>query len=92
MLLCEVGPGGGGGRWTFGLHPEGRGVAVVPFVEVDVEKAEDEAEHGWAEAVAEAAHSRDHSLDQALLVGVSMHGHESADGWIGDAEMESGQN
>ena len=70
-------------------------VLVVVFgcgallVEVDVEEAEDESEHGGAEAVAEAAHARHHALHEALLVRRGVHRHERGDRREGDAGRET---
>ncbi len=86
----EVG-GGGRGRNEAAAAPFLRAVRAVDGVllqEVHVEEVEDEPEHGRAEAVAEAAHAGDHALDETLLVGVGVHGHEGADGGVRDAEID----
>jgi hypothetical protein len=58
---------------------------VSLFAEVHVKEAEDESEHCRPEAVAEATHPGDHTLDEALLVGGRVHRDESADCRVRDA-------
>ena len=53
-----------------------------------MEETEDQPEHCWYESIAQTAHSGDHALNQALLVGIRMHGHKRADGRIRDAEIK----
>ena len=58
---------------------------MVFFREINVKQAEDKAKHCRSQAVAEAPHSGDHSLDDALLVRRRVHGDERANGRIGNA-------
>ena len=81
-VLCLVVDLGGGGHGVCGA-----GVVLV-LVEVDVKEAEDEPEHGGAEAVAEPAHAGHHALHEALLVRGGVHRHERRDRREGDAGGE----